>query len=483
MNDSKLSILNITEIMLWCLFFICSLYVTISTAQLFKDVFYYLSSSSIIAITLIIRKAKVFKWYNFVLGLTYAGCLLHYLLTNRGSLGIHMAYLISSKCLMYGLFALFVIDLINTHNISKPTKNNRAYLAITIIAFSVATIIGLDYIYIIFCPVITWYLTPMSSNDWKKRLEYLSYAIYISFIILVVFSFLKEPSNFLYGRYIGIFVFPVASGLLSIATLLAVYFHWHTFKPNAMHKKKWNIIHAILFLFPFAFLLLTFDRAVILGCLFILLSFFIIESKDNKIVKKRLFCTLAISTILSIAFVIGINIALSQNFISKQKASESTAYSTMPYIIRTLRNTIYSGNRHSQTGVFNEGTVLNALDTFSSNRLGLWVTGIRQSRLWPTGDTQVYLPNGDIIGHAHSTYIFWIMKLGFLGGSFLIVWFLSSLVASVKNEMKYPKGLSLSTMWTFFCLGFFIAERELWSSFPLFFLLLLQHPFIIDGDE
>ena len=82
MSTSKDNIFNIFEMVLWFIFAICSICVYISTFQLFKDTYFYVAASSLIGITLIVRRAKIFTWYTFISGLIYAGCILNYFLTH-----------------------------------------------------------------------------------------------------------------------------------------------------------------------------------------------------------------------------------------------------------------------------------------------------------------------------------------------------------------------------------------------------------------
>jgi hypothetical protein len=482
MSTSKEKFFNIFEIVLWFIFAICSICVYISAFQLFKDTYFYVAASSLIGITLIVRRAKIFTWYTFISGLIYAGCILNYFLTNRASLGIHVAILITFRCLMYGLFAVYIFDLIRTHNIARLSHNNRIFCIITLTAFSLATVIIGESLYIIICPILAWFLTPMTRKEWQKRLLYLSYASYLAFLAIAIISLIKEPTHYENGRYIGILKFPVVGGLLAVIGLFSVAYHWYALNREVSNKKRNNIIHLILLLFPTAFMFITLDRASFLGIVFALLAFYIMSSKNHKAQLKRLITILTLFTLVALGSVIVIKIGLSLGYNKTWTYDELGPHSTKTFVERLIHTTFSYSSAESTTGVFKPGTVLNALDALSSYRLGLWVSGIKQVKLFGNIDTQVYLPNGNTYGHVHSTFIYWLMRLGWLGGVLMIIWFFSFMTTSIKRDLRKENIISLSTLWIAFCFGFFLVERELWTNLTVVLLLLLQYPFIIETD-
>ena len=157
-------------------------------------------------------------------------------------------------------------------------------------------------------------------------------------------------------------------------------------------------------------------------------------------------------------------------------ADVTVAENSSPFFIEAAKRTFSSG---SGTGVYKEGTVLNALDYFSSYRLGLWHMGILQAKLIGPTELGITLPNGYYFAHVHNTYIDWILRLGWIGGLCVIAWFVIYMVTAIRKYLSGEKEAIYSLLWIGFSLGFFMVERELWASIPVFMLLMLLYPLAV----
>ena len=304
-------------------------------------------------------------------------------------------------------------------------------------------------------------------------------AAYVAFVIIMTVSLIIAPNEYHSGRYIGIFVFPAAGGLLAANAMISVLYHWYCLEKSGVDKKRNNVIHILALIYPVIASILTFDRAAWLGLLCVILAIYIFKKGDRQIIKRRSIIAGIVVVALTVIFCVTVKIMIT-NDVGRIETSVNEEgdyeYGANAFWVNVVNKALI---KHSKTGVFPANTLLNAIDGFSSGRLGIWYTGLKQVKLVGQTELTMTLPNGEFMGHVHNTYIDWCMRLGYVGGVLLIVWFFAYFAEVVKLKVAGDESVYYPLLWVVFCFAFFIVERELWTNLPPFMLLLLQYPLLI----
>ena len=479
MEKIKNNLLQISEYVVWVVFFAAFTCISISTTQVFKDTYYYIATSALLLFVMIVRRLKIFSWYNLSVLAVYGASALHWLYLHRFDWGYQYARLLALRFCMYGLFLVIVLDLVITGKKSVLQLKKSVFTILFLVAFGVAVFVGLEYLLIVLCPVLAWYFTPMSKERWERTVRVMAQSSFVTFCILMTVSLVVAPKEFISGRYVGIFVFPAACSVMALSAVVATLYLWKISIKNGADKKKTTLLHALQLVYPMVGMLLTFNRAAWIALFFIVLIIFIFSNDDKKVIKKKSIISGAVLVGLVLVFCLTIKIMLAKGVeysvktVDDVAVFESTADKIYYYF---FAKSLLGG---SKTGVFPERTFLNALDCFSSDRVGIWYTGLKQAKIIGQTELSVVLPTGEFVGHVHSTYIDWCMRLGYIGGILLIVWFFAYLTKAVKIKLGGDNTIYYTLFWWAFCFGVFIVERELWTNLPAFMLLLMQYPLLI----
>ena len=470
---------NIISVTIWGLCMYSLIYYTISRYQVPKDIFFHIAGSCLILLAFWIRKIKLLSLPKCFFALAFAGSAMVYLYINRNSWGPEYAKMLCSTFFMYFLCGLFVIDSLENKVDFKNNLSKNWFLYVFLFATILLMAIGQKYASQVVAPIAVLYLTPISEKTWKKQILFLSEASYLVFVFLLVKSFIVAPHEQYLQRYVGIFFFPVAGGLLSFIAIFGCFYMYHYFMEKNSNKKM-RILFAVGLLFPIAALFLFMDRAVILGTVTMVMGMFIFCSDKKKAMKRGLII-FSIVVLLFTALMISLSIFLSIDTHDLEEYVYNTSkYSPLKYIAYLL---IDSTKAESYTGVFKIHSIWNALDRFSSARIGIWICGLKKVTLFGTTNMTVYLPNGENYEHVHNTYIEWLMRLGFIGGIPLNIWYFSYLVKAIKKKMTGGLALFPSFLIAIFNFTFFIVERELFCGLPLFMLLIFQYPLLRSFKE
>lgn len=464
-------------ILAWFVFFYGMIYGLVSETQIFKDFYYYVGVSAMLFAVMILRNTPLFKWYNLLLGLGVIATLVTFLYRHWYDYGYQYAGMLASEYAMYSMVGLVVLDAILSRKEVKLNKDNFILIVLSLLMTIAVIMVGEGAAIKVFLPIFVWFLTPLKKEDWKRCVINMSIAAYLVFFACSTRSLIKAPFEYQNGRYIGIFRFPIAGGLLSFWGIAAGLLLARAIIKDSFSRIKKIIIVLALIAYPVVMLFMFLDRTVILGIAILSIVMYILAGKDKKSILKRL---IVIVCLIAVAVVVGclaIQIVLSKGirYGDLVDSQESTSYIWIA-IAKTFGET-------SRTGVYEPGTVLNALDYFSSARLGLWHEGIKQVLLWGEGPLNVILPNGYEYGHVHNTYIDWLLRYGWIGGIVSIGWYFSCFGYSIKEKLAGRKQTLYTFYWIAFSIPVLMMERVLWNDAVMFILLLLLYPLMVKFED
>lgn len=476
----RLSVYDCAQFAFCTLFVYCITHIGISTYQIFKDLYFYGACCGIMLMSLAIKRARLFTWPKIVFTLACVAGIILYQYIRRNDWGHSYRNMLISKHLSYVVFALVIWNIIETRRIVGFSVKNRVFVSIFLAAFITGLILGKDYIAVIIIPIISWYQTPMDREKWKKFIDYLSGSVYLVYSFYMTKSFIVMPNGFESGRYVGIFVFPAIGGVLSALAIMAGYHIWLIIKDRIGNKYLRIPVLVLLLAYPLVGFFMIFNRASALSLAFALVFMLIVGAKDERKKKaaKRGIITVSVVVALFIGYIVTVKVLQNTDLTAVTEYLEKNGEKPGMYIINRFIGTV--SIKGSRTGIFKAGTLLNAFDTMSSTRLSIYYLGIKNIKFLGGSDLGVVLPNGDEVAHTHNTYLDWLLRLGYIGGTLMIVWFFAVVIMAVRRYLEYDDSIAPTVLWSAFCIPFSFLERELFINLPLVLLLILQYPLLID---
>ncbi len=469
--------------------FYCFVHIGISMYQTFKDIYFYTGACALMLGVLFVGRAKLFKISKILCGILAVAAILGYQVIHRNDWGPHYAMLLIAKHTMFVMLALAVWVFIEEKSWKKLRLRKDWFPFLFFAVVLITSIIDIKYMIYALIPVLVWYSVPLSREGWKKMITLFAAAGYCAFVLIMTLSLILKPNEFESGRYIGYFMFPAIAGVVAALGLLSGFWLWKTYC-SRIERKALRIGSLVLILaYPLFALAFVFNRAAVVGMAVAAMLMFAVSAKKDRKVKarKRLIILAGIALAVVVTWIVTVKIlqktdltGINEYLKEKTESGDDKGL----YIVSRFIGTVSIDE--SRTGLFEAGTLMNALDTMSSTRVGIWYLGIKNIRFFGGSDLSVTLPNGDFAPHTHNTYLDFLLRFGIFGGGIMIVWFFAYIIMAAKRHTEYDDSVFFTMLWSFFCIMFFMLERELWTNLPAFMFLLLQYPLLmrfIDDSE
>ncbi len=477
------TIYDLEQLAFCTLFVYCFTHVGISTLQMFKDIYFYGACCGLILMTLAIKRVNLFTWPKIIFVIACVAGIFLYQYIRRNDWGPHYRDMLIAKHLMLVTFALVIWNIIETRKLVAFSTRNKFFVILFFVAFIVGMILDSASIVDILIPMLAWYQTPMNRSKWKKFIDYLSYSIYIVFAFYMTKSFIVMPDGFQSGRYVGIFIFPAIGGVISTLAIISGFHIWTIIKGRICKKTIRILTLIVLLVYPLFGFFIIFNRASVLSLAFALLFMFIVSAKDERKKKaaKRGIIVGGIILFLFVGYIVTVKVLQNTDLTAITEYLEENGEKPGMYIISRFIGTVTI--EESRTGIFKAGTLLNAFDTMSSTRLSIYYLGVKNIKLFGESELGVVLPNGDEVWHTHNTYLDWLLRMGYVGGILMILWFFGVTVMAVRRHFEMDESVKYTVLWSAFCIPFCFIERELFTYLPMFLILMLQYPFLVDFKE
>ncbi len=438
----------------------CYTHIGISMFQTFKDIYFFAGSCALMLGIMFFRRANLFRFSKIICGIAAVACILGYQVIHRNDWGPHYRYLLIAKHMMFVLFALAVWVFLEEKDWKKIRLKKDWYPFLFFAVILTTVIIDWKYIFYVIFPVVVLYATPMSSDMWKKYTTLLATATYCVFGFIMTLSLIVKPHEYDSGRYIGIFVFPAIAGVIASLALITGFWLWKTYSHLLSNKIRRVVVLIALMVYPLFALLYVFNRASVLSIFVTGILMLVVGSDRNRRAKarKRLIVLAVVSVVGIATWIVTIKVlqntdlsGISSYLSEKNKSGDDQGL----YILHRIIGTVTIDE--SRTGLFEPGTLMNALDTMSSTRVGIWYLGIKNIRFFGCSDLSVTLPNGDFAPHTHSTYLDFLLRFGIFGGGIMIIWFFSYIIKAAKRYTEYDDSVLFTLIWSFFCIFFFMV--------------------------
>lgn len=471
------------------IFVMCFLYFSLmilvadALYQTFKD-FYYNTACIILmlALMLIRKDFKIHKLATVPAIFVFLGAV-NYMYDTRNNWGIELKRVLFTRFVLYTVIVLFLLSLFFNRARIIEYKRTICGVLCLLFVFGAAALDYEDLFKTAFPLMLILFAGRINKDELKKLTDLIALSLYATFFVFMTISLIIHPERSNVGRYEGIFFFPIVTGLLSsmgvISSMHFIYKMWgDKDNSNVVNNKIVKYIPIVMFLYAAIMLISSTNRAVLLGLLVVMTAYIIFlifrANKTIKIIVTALLLTVIVSGSIGINW-------MAHNFspdafIAKHNIS-------MDNILYYFIDHLPSVQTYSSTGVFEPGSVLNSLDRMSSDRLGIWVAGLRQATLFGKNETAVTLPTGFVYGHVHSTLIDWIMRYGAIVGSIGLIWLVASVIRLAYDFFKRREKWSLAFWWVAFSLGVFLVEKECWAELLPMTVILFQYRFFYGIDE
>ena len=472
-------------VVLWTLVVLNMMRINMNSSEVPRQVFLFRAFVFLMILVLLIRKVRIISGPIVAFVTLMTGTIVSYLYRHNGDWGATYRDLLVGKYLTLMLIGVVIIDMIRTQKYTRLKDICKVPAIWLLISFVPIALVQFENVYVLAAVYLILLLTPIESEEWIKQVHFLAIGGYVSFVLLFAKSFIQNPDNYVDGRYIGNFLFPVTAGLISSFGLIcAIYLFTVEFRKN---KKNYVLIstYAVGAIFAISMVLLSMNRASAVGfalLLFLFFIFFMGKVNRKKIIIRSVVCVVAV-------VVISVSGLWAMKTVSKidtkdflKRNENNTLLKPVCYFIRKAN---YSFAPDVESSLFENGTILRAIDNFSSSRLTLWTQGIKTAELFPTEEFGVYYPNGEYMPHVHSQYICLIRKYGYLGGIPLIFAHFYFLAISIKGCKKDLNRYYLSFMWMAYSVGLLFFEYIVWGMLPYCMLSVLIYPLlnIVKGEE
>ena len=318
----------------------------------------------------------------------------------------------------------------------------------------------------------------------SKRVENLIICFAVSNILgttyVACLSFLAVPYTG-EARYYGIFTYLhgygmyIGSGIVCCIFLIV-----------CGYRKKWNMKRLLCIVLPFlGFETFTFvvvnSRSALLGIIALAIVFGCVML--SKIKRKKIAVGIVLAVIVAVATFVGAIVYLGVNYDSHldfMEANKALAFYAS-VMSRTLRSD-YS------VGIFPAGTLPNAIDTFTNQRLSIWKRIVDQLK-WFGGNSGYIKVTEEWTTGPHSTYMGYLNMWGIVVGTLYCVALFYVLVKAAKLLKKNSEnGIALfGLMWYVFSLAVFINEMVHFYGFLavvcMLIMAVLPKTAIATGDE
>lgn len=447
-----------------------------SEFQILREYYYYRGCVFFLVLIILLRKVKIWNPLYLACIFGYAGYSVKYLIDHRSDYGEQLAQLNNAKYLAQGLFLLVILDVILSKQLSKLNMNNKLFVIVAFLAIIMVNALNYYYAQFILMPSLALFVTPMTKKQWQYFVDCLSIGFYLAFAWIMAKSLIDVP--FTGERYYGTFLnLYTAAAFAGCAFICAVYMFIRS--KDFKYCSYIRIACLTAMIFPVISVSMIGARSAQFAILVTLFFCFSIFGDISKI-KKRI-CVAAVIFTVFLAVGTVILIVLSYNRELIEHLPKNFIIYKLEYWMNRGRTLMTSSSR---TGLFSAGTLVNAIDSFSSGRLSIYYEAIRTNTWFGSSNLTVVTDYVAVV-YPHNGYLLWTRAFGWIGGIPAIAWFFIGLVNSIKQTVKRNKAFYLTVIWTVYLATTFFTDCILWDYPPCFVLILLQYPLLIQfkSDE
>ena len=314
------------------------------------------------------------------------------------------------------------------------------------------------------CPFIILLFTEFSEEDKEEISVIFSLGIYAAFVKVFTGSLIEVSPFETTGRYRGYFLNgPTASESCTTA-VIACLFLCLLFKEKK--NKKLMVISLIAMLYPLASVFMFRVRGIYLALLLVAIGIFVfMHGRGTKETVKRIGITGA-------AGIIGVLALFGMSYMMNYLVDEGVLHLTGTSHSLSAILMLASGGNDGD--YYAPGTLLNALDNFSSGRIGIMEWFVKQIKFLGHPVEKLVSKNGYETAMAHNVFVQYLARCGILGGGMYILWWIFYTVRTARLLRKPAENpcTIYALLWIMYMLGIYSTQAEFFNCIGAFMLLV-----------
>ncbi|MCR5722068.1 MAG: hypothetical protein K6G72_06975 [Lachnospiraceae bacterium] len=436
-----------------------------------KDYCSFAAIMALIVLLLVVSGTDFKKWYTIVLFLAcIAGAITYIVVKDIGpdTYGVDYHKVVILKVF---LFAVSVFSFVNAFCGRKKVEYLKSIIRVPFFWLSIFTFVLVAFVdreWVPFlCPFILVMLSKIDKDEWMVLADSFAASYFLVFVLKFTHSLIVDPQGYdITGRYRGLFLnVSKVAAFSGVALVCVVYFFIRLVRAGKTVRFRifCYILIALMFAYSAVAFMMVRGRSGELGLLIsFMAAFAFLHGKEKtSATLARLAILFGFLAVLIIATVIMANV-LQSKIQSGQLKYEDLSYS-MAHIAALA-------GKGKSRGLFEAGTLANALDELSAQRLTTWKDLGRQ--IIPFGTIE----NADYA--THSTYLWWLVKYGLYPGTLIIIWFIIYIFLAAVQAVRKSPYVIFPLLWATFYAGAFLPSNEYWKDPGGLMLLVFVYPLI-----
>jgi hypothetical protein len=249
----------------------------------------------------------------------------------------------------------------------------------------------------------------------------------------------------------------------------------------AEERKAGPILGALaMTIYPFVALVLFSERSVFVAVFFVLLEVFVFMHgrKGRKTTIIRAVVSVGIMA-LAVVILVASSVYLYHTVVT---APDFDPWDDSHFYSYHLNRIFFAAKTVMDSDAYFRSPVLNLLNAFSSARLEIAAKSLQQIG-WVGHSYQEVFALNYTATTPHNLFLLALINFGIVGGAGFIIWFVLSMVKSIKDSARGHVESVFAALWFFFCFFVLLFTASKFAS-PIFFgLLFLQYPLVRKWEE
>ncbi len=472
----KIKSFGIKKIIRWIFLFLLSarmflhlFYSPEKLYQIFKDIELYYAIIIFMVILAVYRKISLKDWKNWLYAILagVAGVAYFKIKNYRiATLDVDCFKYMVLRTIMQFMFLGLMLDLLRHRPYGNLIKRFKSPMVIFYLLVAIIFPIFEDSsVYPLICPIVALIFTDFSDEDQEELAVILSLGIYFAFIKVFTMSLIEVPISEVGGRYRGYFLNGPTAAESCATAVVACIFLFLLFRKKK--NKKLMIVSLVAMLYPLASVFIFKVRGIYLALLFVLFGIYIfLHEKGKKETVKRI-------GIVALVGVMGMLALFSLSYLLKYLICNGVVEIGNEF--HTINTILALSSYGSDTDYFPPGTIINALDNFSSGRIGIMNWFMKQVEFLGHPIEEYVVGDGVwSTGSAHNYFIHNLVRYGILGGGMYILWYVSYIVRFIVKPVNLKEHFcaSYSVLWVMYMFAIYMTEAEYFNCTGAFMLLV-----------
>lgn len=453
-------------------------YVSESFFDTIRNRYLWIAIEYLLAMVLIIRRIKI-HWSQFLL--VGIGVLTGYVISKPYWHAIDVMNLFKAQYSAVVMGCVFLWDLLLFKRKDLKKLDLKSWI-LWFCVFLAVLFIGKGRLnaLVVFFPMAPFYITVLDKRVHQKVIIALSGGFYLAFLYTMIKSFLMVP--YTGERYYGIFINHGLFGIFIGGAFVCALYWLLEFLMREKKNKFAIVFFSSAVLFTIVCLFINAARISQVACvLLVACAGFLIVLKRKKQQSLKYIFFICIAGFFSVMLLVGILVLL-HNIPKESLQQEMQGKFLEEFVLYWKGRADTTFDAKSKLDVIPPGTIMNAIDRFTSGRLSFGIVFMQRLNWLGHESTSIELGNVFYM-HPHNTFIFWLFGFGIVGGGLLSVGFCIGLAKILYLYLKENENVFFSALWLIYFALVSMGEVVQWTYSVGFFFLILLYPIFCKKDK